>query len=84
MTAAAQQLTRLQMEVLEFERATWRYAGRREAVIFERFGHTAVRHAQIVNHLIDQPAAAAYDPALVRRLADLRDRRAATRARSNW
>lgn len=80
----AQALTRAQMEILEFERATWRHAGRREGVILERFGHNAIRHAQIVNHLIDLPAAAEYDPALVRRLRDLRDRRRASRARSNW
>ena len=73
------ELTRAQMEILEFERATWRYLGRRDAVILERFGHTAVRHTQIVLHLIQQPAAEAYDPALVRRLRALRDKRASAR-----
>lgn len=75
------ELTRAQMEILEFERATWRYLGRREAVIRERFGHSAVRHNQIVFHLIDQPAAEAYDPALVRRLKALRAKRATARSR---
>lgn len=81
---ATQELTRAQMEILEFERATWRYQGRREAVIRERFGHSAIRHAQIVNHLIDLPAAAAYDPTLIRRLRDIRDQHKAARARGTW
>jgi hypothetical protein len=75
------QLTRAQMEILEFERATWRHAGRREAVILERFGHSPTRHAQIVNQLIDAAPAAEYDPILVRRLRALRDKRAAARTR---
>lgn len=81
---AGQQLTRLQMEILEFERATWRYAGRRDAAILARFGHSPIRHAQIVNHLIDQPAAAAYDPQLVRRLRNLRAERARQHSRRGF
>ena len=79
-------LTRVQMEILEFELATWhpRALGRRDAAILERFGHTPIRHAQIVNYLIDHPAAAEYNPALVRQLRELRDRRATTRSRGAW
>lgn len=74
-----QGLTAAQMEILAFERAWWMYAGRRAAIIKERFGHTATRHGQIVQHLIDQPAAMAYDPTLVKRLLDRRDRLRASR-----
>lgn len=79
-----EQLTRLQMEILEFERATWRHLGHRDAAILQRFGHSPIRHAQIVQHLIDQPAAVVYDPVLVNRLREQRDRHKAARARSNW
>ena len=77
-------LTRLQMEILEFERATWPRLelGRRDAAILQRFGHSPYRHAQIVNHLLDQPAALAYDPQLVNRLRKIRDRNRAARTRT--
>jgi hypothetical protein len=78
------ELTRAQMEILEFERATWKYAGRRDTVILERFGHSRWRHAQIVLHLIDQPAALAYDAQLVNRLRNLRDKRRTARTRGTW
>ena len=76
-----EQLSRLHMEVLEFERATWKYSGTRAAAILERFGWSEARHAQVVLHLIDQPAAAAYDPELVARLRRLRAQRAARSSR---
>lgn len=79
MTAAVP-LTRAQMEVLEFERATWRYQGRRDAVILERFGHMPTRHTQVLLHIINLPAAAAYDPVLVRQLRAQQDQRRAARA----
>lgn len=67
-----QPLTRLQMEILEFERATWspHALGRRDGAIYERFGHNPVRHAQLVLHILSLPAATAYDPVLVRQLQD--------------
>lgn len=82
--SATEPLTRAQMEILEFERATWKYPGYRESVILERFGHNWVRHAQLVHHIITLPAALEYDPVLVRRLITLRDQRAARRARGTW
>lgn len=77
-------LTAAQMEILEFERATWKYPGYRDAVVLERFGHSPVRHAQILQYVIGLPAAAVYDPALVRQLRDLRDKRTAHRAKGTW
>lgn len=66
--------------VLDFERLTWRYSGARESAIWERFGWSATRHAQVVSRLLDDPAALAYDPQLVLRLQRLRDRRRAVRS----
>lgn len=76
-------LTRAQMEVLEFERAWWKYPGYREGVILERFGHSPTRHSQLVQHIIDLPAAAEYDPALVRSLQEKREARRAHRTRGS-
>jgi hypothetical protein len=83
---ADQQLSRLQMEILEFERATWspRSLGRRDAAILERFGHTPIRHAQLVLHILRLPAAAAYDPTLVRQLLARQDQRAAAHNRRGF
>lgn len=80
---APQPLTRAQMELLEFERATWASAGRRDAALVERFGHSPIRHAQILNRLIDTPAALEYDAQLVNRLRNLRDQRRAARTGSS-
>jgi hypothetical protein len=79
-----QPLTPAQMEILEFERATWKYPGYRDAVILERFGHSPIRHAQILHHVIDLPAAAVYDPTLVSRLQAIRSKRRAQRTRGAW
>lgn len=73
-------LTPADFEVLEFERGWWKYRGRREAVIRERFGTSATRHTQRVQALIDHPQAMAYDAQLVGRLRDTRDAHLARRA----
>ena len=65
-------LSALDLAVLAFERLRWVHAGAREAAIAERFGVTAVRHAQRVNRVIDDPAALEHDAQLVRRLQRLR------------
>lgn len=81
-------LTVLQMEILEFERHDWpqpRYPGDRsrsgvkESAIFHRFAHSATRYYQLLNQILDTPAAEAYDPMLVRRLRRLREQRQALR-----
>lgn len=75
-----EQLSPADLEVLEFERATWKYLGRKETIIRERFGHSLTRHFQRVEHLIATPAAHAYDPELVTRLNRLRTNRRAQRS----
>lgn len=59
-------------EILEFERLRWKYAGAKETAVREKFDMSGVRYYQVVEWLIDQPAALAYDAQLVKRLQRLR------------
>lgn len=59
-------------QILEFERAWWKYAGAKEAAIRERFEMSSTRYYQVLNALIDTPEALEADPLLVRRLRRLR------------
>lgn len=61
-------LTAGDMELLEFERATWKYPGARDAAILERFGLSRTAYLQRLLALAQHPAAAAYDAQLVARL----------------
>jgi hypothetical protein len=67
-------LTEQQLRILAFERSWWRLPGAKERAIGEVLGMTATRYYQLLNELIDRPAAAELDPVLVARL---RRRRAA-------
>ena len=67
-------LSDLQLRILAFERSWWRHPGAKERAIDEVLGMTATRYYQLLNELIDRPAAAEFDPVLV---ATLRRRRAA-------
>jgi hypothetical protein len=69
---AADGLTRRDHEILAFERQWWRYAGAKEQAIRELFDMSATRYYQVLNALIDTPAALAADPMLVKRLRRLR------------
>jgi hypothetical protein len=62
-------------DILDFERAWWKHPGPKERAIRERFGVSAARYHQLLNRIVDQPAALAHDPMLVRRLRRLRDER---------
>jgi hypothetical protein len=66
--------------ILAFERQWWKYAGAKEQAIRELFDMSATRYYQVLNALIDDPAALAHDPMLVKRLRRLRSSR--QRARS--
>ncbi len=66
--------------ILAFERQWWKYAGAKEQAIRELFDMSATRYYQVLNALIDDPAALAHDPMLVKRLRRLRAAR--QRARS--
>jgi len=66
-------------EILQFERQWWKYAGAKEAAIKELFDMSATRYYQVLNALIDNPAALAADPMLIKRLRRLRSQRQRTR-----
>ena len=73
-------LTQRDREILAFERQWWKYAGAKEQAIRELFDMSATRYYQVLNALIDRPAALVHDPMLVKRLRRLRSSR--QRARS--
>ncbi|CAN5230355.1 DUF3263 domain-containing protein [soil metagenome] len=74
------ELTERDQQVLAFERQWWKYAGAKEQAIRELFDMSATRYYQVLNALIDSPAALAHDPMLVKRLRRMRSTR--QRARS--
>jgi hypothetical protein len=61
-------LTELEMRILALERSWWRTPGAKEREIQGTIGITPTRYYQLLNELIDQPAAAEFDPVLVARL----------------
>lgn len=67
-----EELTDREIEILDFERSWWKHAGVKEQAIRERFDMSATRYYQILNELIEKPAALAHDPILVKRLKRLR------------
>lgn len=75
-------LTRREHDMLAFERQWWRRAGAKETAIRERFGVPPTRYYQVLNTLVDRPAALAADPLLVRRLRRLRSARRQRRSPS--
>ena len=64
----------LDREILEFERDWVEHVGAKETAVRERFDLTTTRYHQLLNKIVDLPAAEAHAPRLVRRL---RRRRAA-------
>jgi hypothetical protein len=67
-------------KIIAFERQWWKYAGAKEQAIRELFDMSATRYYQVLNALIDNPAALEADPMLIKRLHRLRGTR--QRARS--
>ena len=78
--SASPALTEREVRILEFEARWWKHAGAKEQAIRDLFGLSATRYYQILNALIDLPAALEHDPMLVKRLRRLRTAR--QRARS--
>ena len=73
--ASSSGLSELEIKMLEFERTWWRHAGAKESSIKELFNLTPPAYYQLLNNLIDKPAALMADPILVARLLRLRDSR---------
>ena len=65
-------LTQRDTDMLDFERSWWKHAGVKEQAIKERFEMSATRYYQLLNDLLENPAAMEYDPILVKRLKRLR------------
>ncbi|WP_243061106.1 DUF3263 domain-containing protein [Nocardioides sp. SR21] len=74
------ELTERDRAILDFERQWWKYAGAKEAAVLEQFGMSATRYYQVLNDLLEQPAALEYDAQLVARLRRIRDGRRAQRS----
>jgi Protein of unknown function (DUF3263) len=70
-------LTEREQRILAFERKWWRHAGSKEQAIRDVFDLSSTRYYQLLNGLLDKPAALAAEPMLVARLRRLR----ATRSR---
>jgi hypothetical protein len=62
-------------QILAFERGWWRRPGAKEQAIRDTFGLPVTRYYQLLNQLLDEPAALVHDPVLVHRLRRLRSRR---------
>ena len=67
--------------VLAFERQWWRHAGAKEEAIRREFGVGPTAYYQLLSRLIDDPAAIAHDPMLVKRLQRQRASRRRSRGR---
>jgi hypothetical protein len=66
--------------VLAFERQWWRHAGAKEEAIRREFGIGPTAYYQLLSRLLDDPAALALDPMLVKRLQRQRAARRRQRA----
>lgn len=73
-------LSERDLKILEFERQWWKYSGAKEQAIRELFEMSATRYYQVLNSLIDNPAALESDPMLIKRLKRLRDFRQRSRS----
>jgi hypothetical protein len=77
--AEAAQLSERDRAILAFEREWWRYSGAKEQAIKDIFEMTPAGYYQVLNGLLDDPAALAQDPMLVKRLLRLRAQRHSAR-----
>ena len=74
-------LTDREEQILAFESKWWKHAGSKEQAIRDSFGLSSTRYYQLLNGLLDNPAALEKDPVLIGRLRRLRSTRARTRRR---
>lgn len=66
--------------LLDFEASWWEASGEKEAEIRARFDLSAPRYYQVLNALLDEPAALVYSPLLIKRLRRLRSQRQESRS----
>jgi len=74
-------LAEREVQILAFEAKWWKHAGAKEQAIRDSFGLSSTRYYQLLNGLLDNPAALEHDPVLIGRLRRLRSTRARTRRR---
>jgi hypothetical protein len=77
----APELTDREEQILAFEAKWWKHAGSKEQAIRDAFELSSTRYYQLLNGLLDNPAALERDPVLIGRLRRLRSTRARTRRR---
>ncbi|MEU4213947.1 DUF3263 domain-containing protein [Actinoplanes sp. NPDC026623] len=80
-TTPAPALSDREVQILAFESKWWKHAGSKEQAIRDAFGLSSTRYYQLLNALLDNPAALEHDPVLIGRLRRLRSTRARTRRR---
>jgi hypothetical protein len=74
-------LTEREEQILAFESKWWKHAGSKEQAVRDTFGLSSTRYYQLLNGLLDNPAALERDPVLIGRLRRLRSTRARARRR---
>lgn len=67
-------------EILAIENLFWQYAGAKEQAIRDRLDMSTTRYYQALNALLDNEAALAEQPLLVKRLRSIRAKRQRSRA----
>lgn len=77
-------LTRKEQAMLAFERQWWKFAGSKDIAIKESFEVSPTRYYQILNALIDNPAALEHDPLLIKRLRRIRAQRYKMQSARKW
>lgn len=65
--------------MLALEELWWKYPGAKDARIRDEFALSPTRYYQLLNAVLDKPAALVAHPVTVRRLRRLRERRRAAR-----
>ena len=74
------ELTDTERAILDLESSWFRYAGRKESVIRERFDMSTTRYYQVLRGLLEREEAMAYDPLLAKRLLRQQESRARSRS----
>lgn len=77
---APEGLSERDARILEFEHTWWQYPGAKEQAIRDLFDMSATRYYQVLNAIIDMPAALEHSPMLVKRLRRMRDARQKARS----
>lgn len=73
--AAPSSLSERDQQILDFEHQWWKYPGSKEQAVKDLFDLSPTRYYQLLNQLLDDEAALAADPMLVKRLRRQRDAR---------